>query len=215
MKNSILPFLTQIEQAIHYALQPAAIIRSFQAAGIVPLNPDLILRDLPETCPAYAIPTQTRTTHRIQISGTTLTSPEMLEKLRDNDTQREEREKKGKKKFGDHSKPEGGSESDSIPSSENDDEEDDMGREIQEIEKENTWLATTLKPVVVYDDETEFDSDEDEEESEDEEMEEEQEKRKKLGHTKKSEEPIGRRRKRLKVSTSEVEDSNDTGWLGE
>jgi hypothetical protein len=215
MKDLFLPFITQIEQAIHYALQPAAIIRSFKVTGIVPFNPDLILSELPETCPSYAVPEQTRAIHRIQISGTILTSSEMLQQLKDNDKQREEREKKGKKKPEADYRRGVGCDSDSVPSSGNEDEEDDRQKEMQEIEKENTWLASSLKPVVVFDDETDFDSQEDTEESTDEEMADEGgEMGVRVSHAMESEEGINRKRKRLKCSASEAgRESSDTEWL--
>jgi hypothetical protein len=56
------------------------VVLSFAAAGIVPLDPILILAELPHACPEYA-KVRTTATRRVDISGRCLTTPEMVSQM--------------------------------------------------------------------------------------------------------------------------------------
>jgi hypothetical protein len=160
MKTSLLPFLTRVEQAIHYALQPEGIIRSFQAAGIVPFDPDVVLNNLPEVCPPYAVPMQVRKSKHLQISGKMLTSVEIVEGLQQKELTMEKKAERKKNRMRQKEAVRSEDCAESPPSSSDDEEEDDEVKEMREIEEENTWLKSQIPPVIVYDDSPECEEEE-------------------------------------------------------
>jgi hypothetical protein len=64
----LLPFLFSLSTALRRATDPELIALSFAAAGIVPLDPRIILEELPEVCPPYARAPVARV-QRLNING--------------------------------------------------------------------------------------------------------------------------------------------------
>jgi hypothetical protein len=79
--TELLPFLRQLRTAFHKAHEPATILRSFEATGLLPFNPGAVLSSLPLT---YSSPLGARTaqTQRLNINGRLLTESAVISEMR-------------------------------------------------------------------------------------------------------------------------------------